>query len=271
MSKKLRSYEIYRIINRFDWVGKLYQRLGSSNFFRPIMYHIRELDNKRYRNQRMKFYSQFMKKGNTVFDIGSNIGNRTDIFLGLGCFVVSVEPQKECVDYLRKKFHSNKNVVFVDKAVDEKIQEKQLYICGSDASSSMSAEWISTLKKGKLRNLEWQQSVTVSTTTLDELVKEYGVPVFCKIDVEGYELNVLKGLSQPIPCISFEFTAELIVDAKKCIQHLSQLGTATFNCSFGESMELEFKEWLTAKEMIESLSNMPEHSQGDVYARFSEK
>jgi FkbM family methyltransferase len=269
MGTKLRNYEVYRIINKFDWLGKLYQRLGSSPLFRPLIHRIREIDDRRYRKQRLEFYSQFMEKGDVVFDIGANIGNRTDIFLSLGCFVVAVEPQKECIEYLRKKFRSEKNVVFIDKAIDEKVQTKQLYICGSDASSSLSSEWISTLKKGKFRNLEWQQSVTVSTTTLDELIKEYGVPAFCKIDVEGYELNTLKGLSQPIPSISFEFTVELPEQAEKCIQHLSLLGKPIFNYSFGESLEMEFERWVTAPEMIMVLNKLPDLSQGDIYVRFA--
>jgi len=42
--------------------------------------------------------------------------------------------------------------------------------------------------------------------TLDAAtIETFGKPFYCKIDVEGWELDVLKGLSQPIPLISFEF------------------------------------------------------------------
>jgi FkbM family methyltransferase len=43
-------------------------------------------------------------------------------------------------------------------------------------------------------------------TTLDELIGKHGVPVFIKIDVEGFEEAVLQGLSQPVRALSFEFT-----------------------------------------------------------------
>ena len=36
--------------------------------------------------------------------------------------------------------------------------------------------------------------------------KEFGKPAFCKIDVEGYEYKVIKGLSEPLNTVSFEFT-----------------------------------------------------------------
>ena len=42
-------------------------------------------------------------------------------------------------------------------------------------------------------------------TTLDTLVAEYGEPAFCKIDVEGFEVEALKGLSRPLRALSFEY------------------------------------------------------------------
>ena len=40
------------------------------------------------------------------------------------------------------------------------------------------------------------------------IINEYGVPSFIKIDVEGYELSVLEGLTIPIECISVEFNSK---------------------------------------------------------------
>ncbi len=56
-------------------------------------------------------------------------------------------------------------------------------------------------------------------TTRDKLIEEYGIPSFIRSDVEGYELEVLKGLSVPINMISFEYTVPEQFDRiNQCIQ-----------------------------------------------------
>jgi hypothetical protein len=60
-------------------------------------------------------------------------------------------------------------------------------------------------------------------TTLDELISAHGSPAFCKIDVEGYEAEVLAALSQPIAALSFEFTPEVRAVALECVDRLSRI------------------------------------------------
>ena len=45
----------------------------------------------------------------------------------------------------------------------------------------------------------------VPVVTLDAAIEHYGVPAYCKIDVEGWEFEVLRGLSQAVDLISLEF------------------------------------------------------------------
>jgi hypothetical protein len=89
------------------------------------------------------------------------------------------------------------------------------------------------------------------------LIEKYGIPQFIKIDVEGYELEVLKGLSHPINAISFEYTvpeqAEKLVTCIKRIEELD--GKTLFNYSIGESMELVFQKWYTADRLIEHVNS----------------
>ncbi|EHS51533.1 methyltransferase FkbM family, partial [Rhizobium sp. PDO1-076] len=44
------------------------------------------------------------------------------------------------------------------------------------------------------RNVKWDDEIRVPMTTIDR----YGRPAFCKIDVEGAESDILRGLSQRI-------------------------------------------------------------------------
>jgi hypothetical protein len=70
---------------------------------------------------------------------------------------------------------------------------------------------------------------------LDELIREYGVPDFCKIDVEGYEFGVIQGLSRPIPALALEFEQERADERLRAVDHVANLGMREFNFSFGES------------------------------------
>ena len=46
-------------------------------------------------------------------------------------------------------------------------------------------------------HVRWDAAETVPVTTLDALIAEHGPPRFVKIDVEGHEAEVLRGLSRP--------------------------------------------------------------------------
>jgi len=95
------------------------------------------------------------------------------------------------------------------------------------------------------------------------------MPTFCKIDVEGYEETVLRGLSKPIPYMSFEFSREFFDVAARCIGRLSAIGKARFDFSVGESMRLLLGTWVEPSELFKALSLIEDELLwGDVYAKF---
>ena len=229
------------------------------------------------RKKLLKFYSRFIKKDDLCFDIGANYGMRTEIFLKLGARVVAVEPQDACMQELKKKYGNNKRVILIKKAISDNYGEEELMISDSHTLSSMSKEWINSIKSSDMffvstKAFSWQKSAKVQVTTLNHLIKEYGKPAFLKIDVEGYEYKVLKSLSEPIKTISFEFTPTqvFILSAINIVKHLASIGEVKFNYSFGESISLVLNEWVGPDEISNILLNLPKkaHISGDIYARF---
>ena len=218
----------------------------------------------------IEFYSEFISAGSLCFDIGANVGNRTAAFLKLGARVVAVEPQKNCADFLKETFDDNENFTLVNSALAAEKGSTQMLVSNASTLSSMSSEWIDYVQKNNLfEGCTWDQSVTVRTTTLDDLIATHGRPDFCKIDVEGYEYQVLKGLSRPIKMISLEYTVGLFDATIKCIRHLAGLGNASFNYSQGESMSFVLGDWLPADEIIKLLNEMNEkRGAGDIYALY---
>ena len=226
-------------------------------------------DFKRFQ-KRKQFYSNFVKTGDLCFDVGANLGNRSEVFLELGATVVAVEPQEKCAQLLKEKFGTHPKFTLIEKALDKQEGTTEFYISNAHTLSSMSLEWIDFVRKENLfEGANWNSKTVVHTTTLDALVEAYGSPVFCKIDVEGSEINVLRGLSKPIGVISFEFAWQLDGFASACIQSLEKIGYHRFNYAIGETMSLALKEWVDADEMINIISKKKkakDQTGGDIYS-----
>ena len=107
-------------------------------------------------------------------------------------------------------------------------------------------------KTGRFSDSKWDEKITVNITTLDELIKKFGNPKYIKIDVEGFEHEVILGLTKKSGIISFEFTSEFIEDAFKSIDYLISLGYSDFNYSLGERRKF-FTQWTTANSIREDI------------------
>jgi FkbM family methyltransferase len=224
---------------------------------------------KRQFNNLTRFYSYFISKGSLCFDIGANVGDVTEIFLALGARVISVEPQTVCVRTLRKRYRTVPHVSIVGKAVAEKSGNRELYICEYNSGiSTMSPRWVKQSRYADL--FKWNKTVSIETVTLDSLIATYGMPQFCKIDVEGFERQVLSGLTHSIPFISFEFRFEMIDEVDKCLKLLSTLGPATFNYTIHGSMDFVNGDWVALAEFQAAFrKKINPIISGDIYARYA--
>ena len=253
------------ILNRTR--AKFLNGLRATKMDVPAFFVWHRMRNIPYPRRAANFYRQFIRPGDLVFDVGANIGERTKIFLALGAKVVAIDPQPFCLQGLRTLFADNPNVCIVDKALGDRPGTAELSICEDDSEiSTLSEKW---KQEGRFSGNRWNLRISVDLTTLDALMAEHGRPVFCKIDVEGFERTVLNGLTQPLQHISFEFTREFLDDTRQCIEHLSQVSRAEFNYSRGESLKLTHAVWKSADEIISELKADDEKMfWGDIYARF---
>ena len=218
------------------------------------------------RRRMYNLYSKFIARGDLVFDVGAHVGYMTDIFLGLGARVICIEPQPHCTEVLNRKFRDNASVEIVASGLSDQEGELTLFICAERPSvSTFSDAW----KTGRFSGETWGTSIVAPVTTLDALVDQFGTPKFCKIDVEGFELPVLRGLTSIVDFISFEFVRESLEETKACASHISSLGEATFNYSLNSEFKLGSQKWLDVGRLISTLESIPNGDLcGDIYARF---
>jgi len=214
-----------------------------------------------------RFYRTFLKPGDLYFDIGAHVGHRIRAARAVGATVVGVEPQPACFSLLSRLYGRDPGTTLIQAAVGAENGELTLQISSATPTvTTVNADWIQTVKRDPgFSAVDWDRSVTVPATTLDTLIKRHGLPVFCKIDVEGHEPSVLAGLSTPIPFVSIEALPAAPEAAVACMQRLTALGAYDFNLMRGESPRLAFDDWTDAATMAERLT--AETRSGDIIAR----
>jgi FkbM family methyltransferase len=217
-----------------------------------------------------RFYAQFVRPGDLCFDVGAHVGNRLWAFSKLGARVVALEPQPDCMRLLRRWYGRHAHVELVELAVGAETGTRTLFISERTPTvSTISADWIAAVKATPgFTGIRWDRTIPVRVVTFDELIACYGPPVFCKIDVEGAEFDVLRGLSYPLKALSFEYVPAAVDIAVACIEHLDALGRYEYNWSPSELHRLRSSVWLGPEQMADLLRRMPVGGwPGDVYAR----
>ncbi len=223
-----------------------------------------------FRQRRMRaLYGTFVEPGDLVFDIGAHAGNRVRAFRALGCRVVAVEPQPDFVWMLRWLLGRSPDVEILPAAVSETEGTARLSVSDRTPTvSTLAHEWREErAEEPDFAGVEWNRHIEVETTTIDALIARFGVPAFVKIDVEGGELDVLRGLSRPVPALSFEYLPRALGAADACLQRLLELGPYEFNWSRGETNRFVATSWLDHRQLIRRIRDAHEQRNGDIYAR----
>jgi len=210
----------------------------------------------------------FLKNNDLVFDVGANVGLKTDVFLKKGAKVICIEPNPKCFNKLLTKYSENFNVKLVNKALSFKKGQSDLKMCKASTLSTLSEKFISKTSILRFKEYSWDKKISVETDTLDSIIESFGIPFFCKIDVEGGELEVLNGLTLPIKNISFEFTPELYDNAEACVKYIASLGNYKFNYSEGVSMDFTYSQNIDEKTLLDFLKTITDYEKsfGDIYS-----
>ncbi|MGH1477936.1 MAG: FkbM family methyltransferase [Geminicoccales bacterium] len=217
-----------------------------------------------------ELYRPFISPGDLAFDIGAHVGNRSRCWANLGAKVVAIEPQADLATWLRYQFKNRDEILVVETALAGEPGLASMHVSPTNPTvTTLSDDWIDNVTKTDgFKDVAWQAPVEVKVTTLDRLIDTHGLPVFCKIDVEGYEAEVLKGLSQPIKALSIEFLPAVIEVALEAVDLLESLGRYQYNVSFGEGMAFDRPDWQSADQMRHWLTQQRGGQRsGDVYAR----
>ena len=213
-------------------------------------------------------YARFLKPGQLAFDIGSHVGDRIGSFRRVGARVVALEPQPLCARAIRAIYAGDSNVSLVEAACGPRPGTLALHINSRNPTvTTASDDFVRAADgAGGWEGQVWDKSIEVPVTTFDALVAEHGTPDFAKIDVEGFEADVLAGLTKPVPVLSFEFTTIQRDVAFRCLDRLMQLGDYRFDIALGEAQRLTFERWITSDEMKLHIEALPhDANSGDVY------
>ena len=214
-----------------------------------------------------RLYGQFVKAGDLAFNVGANIGTRTAVFVFLGAEVVAVEPQPKIADELRSRFW-HLPVEVVQAAAGAKDGTVTLMLCTANPMATCATGWAELLQD-RYPAEKWGGTIEVPQVSLDTLISRYGCPDFIKIDVEGYEREVLQGLSSHVAALCLEATIPYVDPTIECLYDLAgRLGFTEFNYIAQEHMKLVLEEWVGADEMGAILRRLPARTLTcDVFAR----
>ena len=157
-------------------------------------------------------------------------------------------------------------MAIVCKAVSEKSSTETMWIdAPGGAKNTLSQKWAERLRNDETRfgeRLNFGRRKEVQTISIEQLIATHGSPLFIKIDVEGYELNVLRGMRRPVPYVSFEVNLpDFRREGLECIEVLDRLAReGRFNYTPDCRQGLVFDQWLPKEEILAAVESCNEES-----------
>lgn len=190
------------------------------------------------------FMSKFLKPGDLCFDVGCHLGRKARAMRNCGARVIGIEPEPVAQQMLELEFRNDPEFILVCVALADRSGKMTLHRNKNLSMTSFRDKWGDVV-----------EDIQVEVTTLDELIHRFGLPVYCKVDVEGFEDRVFSGLSRPLPLLSFEIHQHEIDRAVQCLERFQHLGFSSTNMTPMDSATFSFKEFIPIEAMIDELQN----------------
>ena len=144
---------------------------------------------------------------------------------------------------LANNFNANLNVTPLKYAVsDSDYNIVEFYEADEDGLSTLNKDWLTA--NAMPYNGKTFRTIKALTITIDTLAKKFGEPDLIKIDVEGAEWSVFRGMTRKMGMITFEWTYATIGEHSKQLEYLASLGYTEFSIRFIENHLEKPDSWL---------------------------
>jgi FkbM family methyltransferase len=132
-----------------------------------------------------------------IYDVGMHNGDDTAFYLHQGFRVIAIEANPELADLGKRRFSSeidSGRLTILNVGIAEKAGTGTFWIC-DDLTVWSSFEETLMSRVGKEHH-----SIEIQTRRFCEILEEYGIPFFLKVDIEGSDHLCLQDLvGKPLP------------------------------------------------------------------------
>jgi FkbM family methyltransferase len=204
---------------------------------------------------------------NLIFDIGFNVGEFTQTCFSKypNCNVVAVEAKPTLVNNASPHLFTNYKFTLHNKLVSNTDGDEMDFYVSPYATgvSTASTEFMenSRFTKGSKNlpenSIKWNEPIKIKSITVDSMIERYGMPDLIKIDVEGYEYNVLLSLTKNHCPLSFEWSEEKVREMVDTVEYLFSLGYTKFAVQLEDRYDaiIEDDQWMAKEKILEFFFN----------------
>lgn len=235
--------------------SRFWRTISNSDFYQKLRFPVKFKKQQEEPSFYKKFLNSYPLKNALIFDVGANMGNKSIIFSKLAKKVVAFEPSEKLFSYLLKRFE-NSNVTLFNYALGSCVSKSDFYIVeNNEAYNSLNKKHIKTTTTLRgIATMATVQHKKIQVEVIENFIQKFGVPKYIKIDVEGYEYEVIKGLKTPVPLLSFEANLpEFLSESIQTINHLDLISFNKYRFNFATSNSFLNEKFIGKEDAIQFL------------------